>query len=364
VDAFRRFPFTFDNRLFRNLVFAHMTDSDPQSEAASGALSPLSDRGQMPSDSELPELVESARNRAKEAQTNTARIYRRGWEHFTNFCEGENLRPLPARPEAVGLFIERMASNGYALSTINTRLAAIKKRHEREGERSPTDAPGVQEQWENIQETDDRDPEQKEPLLMEHLRAMSFSAGEEATASLSELRDRAVLFVGFAGGFRRSELVGLETRDLRDADGGIVYRIRNPKGKANTEAIQIPNHVPALNPGPNQALRAWLQAAEIESGPLFRMVDRWGNVRDGALSGYSVNQIVKERIEAVGKDPGDYGAHSLRAGFATQAYMDGIGEHEAAAQTRHSSLETLREYQRVNVVMEDHPLTRMGTGEE
>lgn len=345
-----------------------MTDSNPRSGAAGAPLSPLSDRGQMPADSELPELVESARNRAKEAQTNTARIYRRGWEHFTSFCEGENLRPLPARPEAVGLFIERMASNGYALSTINTRMAAIKKRHEREGERSPTDAPSVQEQWENIQETDDRDPEQKEPLLMEHLRAMSFSAGEEATASLSELRDRAVLFVGFAGGFRRSELVGLEIRDLRDADSGIVYRIRNPKGKANTETIQVPDRVPGLadagHPSPNDALREWLSAAGIESGPLFRMVDRWGNVRGGALSGFSVNQIVKERIEAVGEDPADYGAHSLRAGFATQAYMDGIGEHEAAAQTRHSSLETLREYQRVNVVMEDHPLTRMGTTEE
>jgi integrase len=90
------------------------------------------------------------------------------------------------------------------------------------------------------------------------------------------------------------------------------------------------------------------------------MVDRWGNVRSGALSGQSVYEIVRDRMEALGHDPAEYGAHSLRAGFATQAYMDGIGEHEAAAQTRHASLETLREYQRVNVVMEDHPLSRMG----
>jgi integrase len=335
--------------------------------SSSATLSPLSDRGALPADSDLPDLVESARDRAERAQTNTARIYRRGWEHFTSFCEAENLRPLPARPEAVGLFIERMASSGYALSTIGTRLAAIKKRHERAGEPSPTDAPDVQDHWERIQETNDRKPTQKEPVLMEHLRAMSFDAGEKRQLPLSGLRDRAVLFVGFAGGFRRSELTDLEIRDLRDADGGIVYRIRNPKGKANTETIQVPDHVPGLaeagHPAPNQALREWLSAAGIQSGPLFRMVDRWGNVRDGALSGYSVNQIVKERIEAVGEDPSEYGAHSLRAGFATQAYMDGIGEHEAAAQTRHSSLETLREYQRVNVVMEDHPLTRMGTDE-
>lgn len=341
---------------------AHMPDSDteqrPLSPTEGG--SPIEDDGRVPAEgdpsTDLSDLVESARQRAKDAEKNTERIYRRGWEHFTEFCETNGFETLPARPEAVGLFVEHMATEGYALSTINTRVAAIKKRHERNGERSPTDAPAVEEHWENVRETIDREPDQKAPVLMEHLRQMDFN-----TAELSELRDRAVLFVGFAGGFRRSELTDLEVRDLTKADGGVVYRIRNPKGRAQTETIQVPDAVPGLEPTPNDALREWLQAAGIESGPLFRMVDRWGNVRDGALSGQSVYETVRERMEAIGEDPDEYGAHSLRAGFATQAYMDGIGEHEAAAQTRHASLETLREYQRVNVVMEDHPLSRMGT---
>jgi len=337
-----------------------MPDSESNTAAGNGpALSPLSDDGRVPAGSELPDLVESARKRAKDAETNTARIYRRGWEHFTEFCETEGLQALPARPEAVGLFIERMATNGYALSTMRTRLAAIKKRHERAGERSPTGAPAVQKHWEHVQRTTDREPNQKEPVLIEHLQRMEFDASE-----LSELRDRAVLFVGFALSRRRSELVDLEIRDLREVDGGINYRIRNPKGKSDTETVQVPDNVPALTPTPNDALREWLNAAEIESGPLFRMVDRWGNVRDGALSGQSVYEIVRDRMESIGEDPEPYGAHSLRAGFATQAYMDDIGEHEAAAQTGHSKLETLRMYQRVNVVMEDHPLTRMGTAAE
>ncbi len=121
-----------------------------------------------------------------------------------------------------------------------------------------------------------------------------------------------------------------------------------------------PTTCPAFGP-PNDALREWLDAAGIDSGPLFRMVDRWGNVRDGALSGQSVYETVRGRMEFIGHDPSDYGVYSLRAGFATQAYMDGIGEHEAAMQTRHASLETLWEYQRVHVVMDDHPLSRMGT---
>jgi site-specific recombinase XerD len=331
----------------------------PHSESTSRDLTPTDDGAALPAGSDLHDLVASARQRAKDAEKSTARIYRRGWEHFLEFCEASGLEPLPARPEAVGLFVEHMASSGYALSTINTHLAAIKKRHERAGERSPTGAPAVKEHWEHVQETIQREPSQKAPVLMEHLREMHFD-----TAELSELRDRAVLFVGFAGGFRRSELTDLEVRDLTDAEGGIVYRIRNPKGRPQTETLQIPDRVPALSPPPNDALRAWLRAAGIDSGPLFRMVDRWGNVRSGALSGQSVYEIVRDRMEGIGHDPDEYGAHSLRAGFATQAYMDGIGEHEAAAQTRHASLETLREYQRVNVVMEDHPLSRMGTAAE
>jgi len=348
-----------------------MTDSNPQTgdgapkrEARrrndSSQLVPPREEG-LPADSSLPGLAEDLKARAEKAEKkNTRRAYRRGWEHFATFCEAEGVRPLPADPKAVALFVEHMAGEGYALPTIDIRLAAIKKWHEKAGQPSPTEHRGVRQARKTVRKTAERnrEPNQKKPLLMEHLRQMEFDPAE-----LSELRDRAVLFVGFALSCRRSELVGLEMRDVTEAAGGLVYRIRDPKEQDEPVTVQVPDHVPALDPAPNDALREWLQAAGIESGPLFRMVDRWGNVRDGALSGQSVYETVRDRMEAIGEDPDEYGAHSLRAGFATQAYMDGIGEHEAAMQTRHSSLETLREYQRVNVVMEDHPLTRMGTEE-
>jgi len=339
-----------------------MSDSETQNQSRTEPLVPdRTERGSVPASTGFDDLLEDAARRGEEAEKeNTRRAYRRGREHFAAFCEERGGTPLPATPESVVAFIEDMAQGGYALPTIDTRLAAIKDWHEKAGEEPPTRHRAVRKARENIRETDEknREVDRKEPLLMEHLRQMDFD-----TSELSGLRDRAVLFVGFALSCRRSELVDLETRDLRGGEGGIVYRIRDPKEKDEPVTVQIPDAVPGLEPTPNDALRAWLDAAGIETGPLFRMVDRWGNVRGGALSGYSVNQIVKERIEAVGEDPADYGAHSLRAGFATQAYMDGIGEHEAAMQTRHASLETLREYQRVNVVMEDHPLTRMGTEE-
>jgi site-specific recombinase XerD len=296
------------------------------------------------------------RDRAAENE-NTRRSYRAGWDKFTDFCEEAGRRALPAAPETVVMFAERLASDGYAPGTVEVRLSAVARRHKDAGETNPCQSEPVRRQMKNIRRTTDHDPDRKAPILMEHLQQMHFD-----TSELSELRDRALLFVGFAGGFRRSELVGLRCEDIRDAEGGLGLRVRRSKtdqeGRGRT--VQIPDRVPGLEPTPNEALRKWLSAAGIESGALFRMVDRWGNVRDGALSGQSVYEIVRDRMEAIGEDPEPYGGHSLRAGFATQAYMDGIGEHEAAAQTGHSKLDTLREYQRVNVVMEDHPLTRMG----
>lgn len=308
------------------------------------------------------ELIEGARRRDRAAENeNTRRSYRAGWERFARFCKEAGRFPLPATPETVVLFAERLAEEGYAPGTIEVRLSAVARRHRDRGKPNPCRSEPVRRQMKNVRRTTCRDPDRKEPLLMEHLREMSFE-----TSGLSGLRDRALLFVGFAGGFRRSELVGLRYEDVREAEGGLVLRVRRSKTdqEGKGRRVQIPGRVPGLDPTPNEALRSWLEAASIESGPLFRMVDRWGNVRSGALSGQSVYEIVRERMASIGEDPAEYGAHSLRAGFCTQAYLDGIGEHEAAAQTGHAKLDTLREYQRVNVVMEDHPLSRMGTDVE
>jgi integrase len=144
-----------------------------------------------------------------------------------------------------------------------------------------------------------------------------------------------------------------------------VIRLRRSKTdqEGRGRLVQIPDRV-ALEPTPNEALEQWLRRAGISSGPLFRGVDRWGNVRGSALSGQAIYSIVRRCMESIGEDPGRYGAHSLRAGYATQGYLDGIGEHEIAEQTGHAKLDTLRSYQRVNVVLESHPLSRMGRGSD
>jgi integrase len=311
-------------------------------------------------DTSLEDLSARAVLRDRDAEAeNTRRSYRTGWRIFAAFCAHHDRTALPARPQTVVRYLEWLAGAGYAPTTIETRLTAIADRHRRNGEKNPCRTRPVKRQLQNIRRTTDHEPDQKAPVLMEHLRAMTFDEDD-----LSALRDRAVLFLGFAGGFRRQVLSSLRTKDIRSVRGGRVVKV--PKSKtdqAEGRSVQIPDRVPGLRPSPNEALDRWLDAAGITSGPLFRMVDRWGNVRDGALSGHSVYTIVRDWVASIGENPELYGGHSLRAGFATQAYIDGVGEHEAAEQTGHSDLSTLRAYQRVHVVMDNHPLSRMGVDE-
>ena len=319
-----------------------------------------SESGGLPADrAAVRDLVESAVDRHERAENhNTRRNYAAGWNIFTDFCEARGLQALPASAETVVLFIEWLATEGYAFGTIESRLSAVTHVHHEADHDSPCQTRPVRKQKKAIRRTmDDPTPDGKAPVLMEHLRAMSFS-----DSCLKDVRDRALLFLGFAGGFRRSELVGLQHSDMKRAAGGRIFHIRRSKTdqEGKGRRVQVPDSVPGLDPTPNAALDAWLSAAEIESGPLFRGLDRWENVRSSALSGQAVYDVVRSRMEQVGEDPEAYGAHSLRAGYATQGYLDGIGEHEIADQTGHRKMETLRGYQRVNVVLEDHPLTRMG----
>lgn len=308
---------------------------------------------------ELLDLLDSALARHEAASNpNTRRAYRMGWKSFLSFCEDTGLPPLPASPQTIVAYMEHLAIEGYSYNTIDTWLSAIAAVHTEREDVNPCQTPPVRQQRKNLRRTMDLTADQKKPLLLEHLdRILDLME----TSDLTVLRDRAVLLVGFAGAFRRSELVGLDVGDIRDVRGGKVLLVRQSKTDQEGQGSikQIPNDV--AFPSPNKALDRWLQAADIRSGPIFRMVDRWGNVRDKRLSGRSVAAIVKKYAGLIGEDPSDFGAHSLRAGFLTQGYVDGVGDHELAQQSDHSSFDVLRSYQRISVVIDNHPLTRMGT---
>ena len=148
------------------------------------------------------------------------------------------------------------------------------------------------------------------------------------------MRDRALLLVGFAGAFRRSELVSLDVADVMFASDGLVVQLRRSKTDQEGEGRKV--GLPfGSNPltCPVRSLRAWLGVAAIARGPIFRAVDRHGNVADAWLTDQSVALVVKRCAKAAGLDWERYAGHSLRSGLATAAAMADVSERAIMAHT-------------------------------
>jgi len=159
------------------------------------------------------------------------------------------------------------------------------------------------------------------------------------------LRDRAVLLLGFAGAFRRFELVSLDVADLEFSQAGLVVTLRKSKTdqEGKRRRIGIP-YGSSEATCPVRSLQVWLAAARITDGPVFRSLDTFQHVQPARLSDKAVALIVKRRAKAVGLDPARYAGHSLRAGLATSAAAAGASEQLIMAQTGHRSADMVRRY--------------------
>jgi len=177
---------------------------------------------------------------------------------------------------------------------------------------------------------------------------MALAAGDD----MKGLRDRALLLIGFAGAFRRSEIVALNMEDLEESELGFKVTIRHSKtdqeGAGQTIAI-----VRGSVACPVTALKAWLEAASSTSGPIFRSVRKDGSVAE-RLPAQSVADIVKDYAERVGLDPALFAGHSMRSGFLTSAAKRGASIFKMMDQSRHRSVETLRGYVRDAEIFKEH----------
>jgi len=195
-----------------------------------------------------------------------------------------------------------------------------------------------------------RPPRQAAPLLTEHVIAMVEGLGE----SLKGLRDRALILIGFAGAFRRSELVALDCNDIEYQPAGIVITLR--RSKTDQEGLGRGIAIPYARGEvcPVKALDVWMRAAQISEGPIFRAMDRHGEISDKRLSPEAINAIVKKRAAATGLDPGRYSGHSLRAGLVTSAAFIGVPSWKIREQTGHTSDSMLRRYVRHTDLLSDN----------
>lgn len=293
--------------------------------------------------------------RASKADS-TLRGYKSDWRHFCRWCEGHGLCPLPASPESVALYIAECARRLKA-GSIQRRLNAIAEAHKAVGLDSPTAAGIVKNTLKGIKRKLGTAAVQKSPALTDDIRTMV----SVADSGLIGLRDRALILLGFAGAFRRSEVVGLDMGDLDLGRDGLTVTLRRSKTDQDGAGRKI--GIPyGSNPDtcPVRVLQSWLEAARVANGPVFRSINRHGQVRQTRLAPADVARIVKKLAVRAGLDASKYAGHSLRAGHATAAAVAGASERSIMRQTGHRSVQMVRRYIRDGSLFRENSAGKLG----
>ena len=283
----------------------------------------------------------------------TQRAYAADLADFRAWCEAHGLSALPATSQTIALYLTSLADGGRKVATIRRRLAAIADLHAQHGIENPAHAKAVREIIRGIARELGTAPHKKAALTTDGLRAALRTI--DAACDLRAVRDRALLLVGFHGALRRSELAAIDVEDLRFERKGVVLTIRRSKTDQEAQGVEIglPQHPdPAIDPV--RALRSWLDAAGIISGPVFRSFSMRGELQDRRIDGRDVARILQRAAKDAGID-GDIGGHSLRAGFVTAAAKAGVSIDRIAAVSRHKSVPVLLGYVRRANVLEDAP---------
>jgi integrase len=248
------------------------------------------------------------------------------------------------------LHVTALADGGLSVSSIGRRLASISYAHKLGRAANPCTGDDLREVLAGVRRTLGTAPKRKAAATADRIRAM---LDECDTATTLGLRDRALLALGFAGAFRRSELVALTMADLTEVPDGYRVLIRRSKTDQTGEGAEIV--IPrGLRIRPVEAVQAWLQAAGITEGLLFRAVQRGGRVKPQGLRGIDVARAVKRYAQAAGLDPVEFSGHSLRAGFVTSAAETGASILKIQEVSRHKSVDVLSGYVRRVDLFKDH----------
>jgi integrase len=308
-------------------------------------------------DVELTDLETEARGYLSASRAaSTVRAYASDWRAFTAWCDAHGLIALPAEPTTVVLYLTDLARTAKT-ATVRRRLSSISVAHQAAGLATPTADILVRSTWSGIRRTNGVAQTGKTALLTDDIRAMVTALPD----SLLGRRDACLLLLGFASAVRRSELVALDVADVTETSDGLVVTITRSKTDQEGEGRQI--GIPyGSNPitCPVRTWRSWRDASGIDTGPLFRPIDRHGHLGTERLSDRAVAIIVKRTAQAAGLDPKLVAGHSLRSGMATSAARAGATEAQIMNQTGHKSLPVLRRYIRRGSLFHDNAAAKLG----
>jgi integrase len=279
----------------------------------------------------------------------TMKIYEDDWRAFTDWCASHGAPSLPAPPAIVAAYLAHRAGT-LGRSGLRLVLAAIGYHHRRAGYAWAPGDPVIANTMRGILRTQKRKVRPAAALTSDEIRLLLASCPDGGgRAGLPALRDRALLLTGFAGALRRSELAALDIGDLRFNAEGVTLKIRFSKRDQEGEGASVgipfgqhPDTCPVL------ALKAWLARARITAGPVFRRVSATGRVGDG-LTGNGIWQILRAIAKRAGLQPPEgerLSPHGLRAGFITEAYLNGALDEQVAHHARQKDLKTTQAYRR------------------
>jgi len=295
--------------------------------------------------------------RAQAAPTTEAG-YAHDLKHFCAWCERMGRSALPATPDTLSLYITGLLTLGRTASTASRCAAGVAYAHRRRGLESPLTGEVRDILW-GARRLRGEKPRQMRPITLAQLREMAASFAAEDTPLAA--RNRAIVVIGFASALRRSNLAALAFADLDFREEGVAIHVRREKQDQGGRGriIGIPCGAQAAS-CPVRCLEAWLGHRGRHAGPLFTRLDAGAVDRRAGLTGNAIRSVVKAAIGRIGLDSAEYGPHSLRAGFITEAGERGVGHLAIAGHTGHRSLDSLRRYFRPLDVFRANACTALG----
>ena len=276
--------------------------------------------------------IETLKNLKNSKAKNTLRAYQADFRDFSIFCTKNGFNSIPTEPKILSLYLTHLSATSK-FSTLKRRIASISVVHKMKGHYLDTKHPIVMENLHGIRRAKGTKQLGKKPILINDLKSIINAIDQFNKIEKKKLRDKAILLVGFSGGFRRSELVEIEYDDVEFVSEGVKIFIKRSKTDQSGEGMikAIPyfenkNFCPVVN------LKKWIDYSVIKSGKVFNISDK------------SVALIIKKYASLSGLDPNKYGGHSLRSGFATSTAESGAEERNIMAMTGHKTTQMVRRY--------------------
>ena len=276
--------------------------------------------------------LETLNNLKNSKSPNTLRAYESDYKDFLAFCIKNNFHPLPADPKILSLYLTNLSQTSK-FSTLKRRIASISIIHKLKGHYIDTKHPIIMENLLGIKRQKGSNQKSKKPILINDLKAIINVINKANIKESRKLRDKALILVGFGGGFRRSELVALDYEDVEFVREGVKIFVRRSKTDQSGEGMTkaIPSFDNALY-CPVVNLQNWIYELKIKKGKIFSISDK------------SVALTIKKYATLAGLDGNKYAGHSLRSGFATSTAEAGAEERNIMAMTGHKTTQMVRRY--------------------